>query len=117
MKYGHIDPTHLKILEQRRAKGLKVSILDDRPMLLDWLFDYWRAFWYINRSRSYVGMSGTPLPLSLADIKVYIDLFGIPNKEDYIDMIFAMDSVYLEVHHDKLQKAEEPDTQRKPKKK
>ncbi|WP_241622687.1 hypothetical protein [Rosenbergiella australiborealis] len=53
------------------------------------------AYAVISRSRQYVGMEATPLPLSLSDIDVYLRSRPLQiNRELFEQAIFALDDSY-----------------------
>jgi len=58
--------------------------------------EYCTAFILLSARRS-VGMG--PNPITLQDIKAYIDLFGVPNYgvQTFVDMIGKMDAEYIQL--------------------
>ena len=96
----------MKIIELRRSKGLPVPI-PEAVVLDPWRFDLWEAFWLINRSRQYNGMSGSPMPVSLEAIKTYVDLCGTTDLDALIEVVLQMDNVYLDHYHQKAEDARE----------
>lgn len=56
--------------------------------------EYLQAFKILNRTRQY-GMGANPI--SLVEIKAYLDLYGASDEEAFIEYILRMDAVYLDV--------------------
>lgn len=103
-----------EFLQKLVEQGQTPEALKTQPRLRPWVAEQYRAFQMLSASRP-VGMGGVgAIPLS--EIAVYLDLFEVHDfdeRDAYITMIQALDSVYLK---HMAQKASEsaPKTKAKP---
>ncbi len=86
----------LEFLKKLAEQGQRVEALENQPRLKPWLAEYYRAFNALSSSRQ-VGMGGVgPIPMS--EMAAYFEVFEVRDLEErdtYITMIQALDSVYL----------------------
>lgn len=64
------------------------------------------VFWTLNRSRPYNAMSGTPLPISLVEVKAWLELFPVSDIREFIERILILDSEYIDFYHKKAEAEE-----------
>lgn len=94
------------------SSGVSPKALESKPDLHDWMKEYLYAFRKLNRTRQQ-GMG--PSPISLTEIKAYLDLYGSSDQEAFIEYILQMDAAYLDVKA-KQAPAKKPDPPTDPKK-
>lgn len=66
---------------------------NDRPILFYSLRSVWESFWVLHNTRT-VGFNGVN-PISLQEIKAYIDLFSIEDISVFIEYICVLDREFL----------------------
>lgn len=87
----------MEFLIQIQDEGFDVPELNDEPDLdhvQRWYFD---AFFKLSRSRQ-IGF-GTPQPITISEIRNYLDIEEVTDPDErkqFIDYIQALDSRYLE---------------------
>jgi hypothetical protein len=84
----------LKTLHQQQ--GIEPDALKHQPRLRPWVVDYYRAFNVLSASRP-LGM-GAVGSIPVSEIAAYLNLFEVHDYEEreaYVTMIQALDSVYL----------------------
>lgn len=64
------------------------------------------VFWMLNRTRPYNTMSGMPLPISLVEVKAWLELFPVSDIKEFIERIFVLDSEYIDFYHKKAEAEE-----------
>ena len=96
----------LDFLYEVESSGITPQALKNQPDLHDWMKEYLKAFKVLNRTRQ-VGMG--PSPISLSEIKAYLELYGASDQEAFIEYILEMDEAYLRVKAKK-----EPSAQQSP---
>uniref|UniRef100_UPI001F4DBF1A hypothetical protein n=1 Tax=Rosenbergiella australiborealis TaxID=1544696 RepID=UPI001F4DBF1A len=84
--------------ERNKHREMKLGFAEAKEPEIDELTGIiLSAYAVISRSRQYVGMEATPLPLSLSDIDVYLRSRPLQiNRELFEQAIFALDDVYRE---------------------
>lgn len=102
----------LDFLYDLESSGVSPKALENRPELHDWMKEYLYAFRKLNRTRP-MGMGVNPI--SLTEIKAYLDLYGASDQEAFIDYILEMDAAFLDVKA-KQAPAKKPETPPSPKK-
>lgn len=93
-------PRLATLLEFSKVSGKVPKALEDRPELLKRCELYYTAFDSLSRSRQ-AGMGGA-LPLTMVDIKAYLDLIGEASTEErltYLRRIQVLDQAYLKIAH------------------
>ena len=94
----------VEFLETLRKQGNDPDALKIRPRLRPWVAEYHRAFHTLSASRP-VGLGGVG-PIPLTELAAYLNLFGVHDydeREAFIKMIQALDSVYLKHMHEKAE--------------
>lgn len=85
-----------EFLKKLKEQGHDPEALKNKPRLRPWVADCYAAFQMLSNSRP-VGMGGVgPIPIS--EMLAYFETFEIHDPEEretYITMIQALDSVYL----------------------
>jgi len=84
----------LKTLQQQH--GTEPDALRFRPRLKPWVADYYKAFQILSSSRP-IGM-GAVGAIPISEMAAYLGLFGVRDHEErehFIKMMQALDSVYL----------------------
>lgn len=91
VRWGPYLKSLTKIAEQT---GVTPEAIESYPLVPDIFHEYCSAFTVLS-SRRTVGMALNPI--SLADIKAYVDLFGTPNYgiEIFVEMIGKMDAEFI----------------------
>ncbi len=86
------------VAKKREKQGLPTPQWESRPRVkvdAAWLLD---SFWTLSRTRA-AGGFGAVNPLTLAEMRVYLDEIGVRNPSErliFIDLMLELDSVYLE---------------------
>lgn len=84
----------LKTLQKQH--GVEPDALRSRPRLKPWVADYYKAFQILSSSRP-IGM-GAVGAIPVSEMAAYLGLFGVRDREEretFIKMMQALDSVYL----------------------
>ena len=87
-----------KLLKMKQD-GASVPALDDQPQPTEFNAFGLDLFFSLNQSRQFDGMSGLPLPLTIADIQSMLELSGVNCAERRawnLEIIQAADASYLE---------------------
>ncbi|WP_296435568.1 MULTISPECIES: phage tail assembly chaperone [unclassified Rhizobium] len=61
----------------------------------------WR--WFVDLSRARTYHAGGPNPISFAEVRAYAELYRWPMGPHHIDVLFALDRVYLDVSYEQAQ--------------
>jgi hypothetical protein len=87
----------LDFLKTLQQQGVEPFALKNKPKLVPWAVEYYRAFHTLSSSRP-MGMGGVgPIPIS--EVLAYFEVFEVRDpdeRETYVTMIQALDSVYLQ---------------------
>lgn len=82
----------LDFLYDLESSGVSPQALQNQPILHNWMKEYLEAFRTLNKTRQN-GMA--PCPISLQEIKAYLELYGAYDITAFIDYILKMDVAYL----------------------
>ena len=70
----------LKTLERRKAKGLPVPALDNRPDVLSDVRDIWEAWNILHGARKYI--MGAAQPIEIGEINALCMILGMDDPDD-----------------------------------
>ena len=79
-----------------QAGGMEVKALENRPILTQWVADYWNGFQILSGSRAIHQGGIGPIPLT--EMVAYMEatyLYDVDERLKFITMIQALDSVYV----------------------
>ena len=79
-----------------QSGGMEVQALQNRPVLTQWVIDYWNGFQLLSGSRAVHQGGVGPIPLS--EIVAYLEaiyILDVDERLKTIMMIQSLDSVYV----------------------
>lgn len=88
-----------------RDGGTEPKALENRPMMYEWMKEYFKAFNTLSQTRQF-GMG--PNPISLSEILAYISIFGTDDREAFVHHVLMMDEAFLSSQAAKAQMKENP---------
>jgi hypothetical protein len=91
----------VKRLEKLQARGVRVAALENRPVVPEYLDDYWQAYLCLDRTRAN-GFDGRPVPISNSEVVAFATLHGWAQEDAMILALLCreLDNRYIQFIHD-----------------
>lgn len=101
-------------IEQKRFdEGKTAHALDSKPAEINIVTSpFWEAFWFLHRTRGF-DFNGNPMALPISEMKAWLDLFPDYDIKEFIELISAMDTTYLNFMSEKIEKQKEQNKAKK----